>query len=159
MLGITEQHHPSMLRVEKQDGVGPVYNRPSSDKLHHLCQKKKKRKKMWHGTCDKWHVTCDMGHVTCDMWHVTCDMFGLVNILSKFQLPSSFCLWFMIKWRSWGKGSLTQWINELITRLFIEQPGYTGSVKNKWFIIVIVCFTTSLNWLVKCQQKKHQNTS
>ena len=77
--------------------------------LHHFVQKLKK-----NVTCDTWHVTCDMWHVTCDTWHVTCatrqvtcDMFGGVNNLSKFQLPSSYCLWFMIIWRSGGKGSLT----------------------------------------------------
>ena len=46
--------------------------------------------------------------------NLTCDMFGGVNILSKFQLPSSYRLWFMILWRSGGKGSLTDWINEWI---------------------------------------------
>ena len=50
-------------------------------------------------TCDTWHVTCYMWHATCDMWHV-------VNILSKFQ---PYCLWFMILWRSGGKGWQTHW--------------------------------------------------
>ena len=36
--------------VKKLDGVGPVDNRPSTNKLHHFVQKKKKKKK----------VTCDM---------------------------------------------------------------------------------------------------
>ena len=89
------------------DGVGPVDNRPSTDKLHHFVQK---RKEKWHATCDMWHVTRDMWHVTCDTWHMKCDTFGGVNILSKFQLPSSYCLWFMILWRSGGKGSLNQWV-------------------------------------------------
>ena len=56
------------------DGVGPVDNRPSTDKLHHFVRKKKKKK----------------GHVTCDTWHVTRDTLGGVNILLKFQLPSSY---------------------------------------------------------------------
>ena len=67
---------------------------------------------VWHVTL--WHVTCDMWHVTCDTWHMTCEMFGGVNILSKFQLPSSYCFWFMILWRSERKGSLNEWMNELI---------------------------------------------
>ena len=53
-----------------------------------------------------------MWHVTRDMWHVTCDMLWGVNIFSKFQLPSSYCLWFMILWRYGGKAD--GWINELI---------------------------------------------
>ena len=80
----------------KLDGVGPVDNRPSTDKFHHYVQKKRKKKKN-------------------DMWHVTRDMFvGGVNILSNFQLPSSYRLWFMILWRSGGKGWLNEWINELM---------------------------------------------
>ena len=55
----------------KLDGVGPVDNRPSTDKLHHFVQKKKKKNYMRH---------------------VTRDTFGGVNILSKFQLPSSYRL-------------------------------------------------------------------
>ena len=90
----------------KLDEVGPVDNRPSTNRLHHFVRKKK--------NCDIWHVTCDTWHVTCDMWHVTCDLFKGVNILSKFQLPSSYCLWFMILWRSGGKGTLTDWFNELM---------------------------------------------
>ena len=53
-----------------------------------------------------WHVTRDTWHVTRDTWHVTC-LRGGVNILSKFQLPSSYCLWFMLLCRSGSKGSLT----------------------------------------------------
>ena len=87
------------------DGVGPVDNRPSTDELHHFVRKKEK---MWH--------------VTRDMWHVTHDMFGGVNILSKFQLPSSYCLWFMLLWRSGGKGWLTHWINQSVTEVIVEQP-------------------------------------
>ena len=34
---------------KKLDGVGPVDNRPSTDKLHHFVRKKKMKKKM---TCD-----------------------------------------------------------------------------------------------------------
>ena len=58
-------------------------------------------------------MTRDLWQVTLDMWHVTHDTFGGVNILSKFQLPSSYRLWFMILWRSGGKGWLTEWINDL----------------------------------------------
>ena len=113
------------LMLVKLDGVGPVDNRPSTFKLHHFVQKKKKKEeeeKIWHLTFDMWHVTCNTWHVTHDMWHMTRDMFGGVNILSKFQLPSSYGLWFMILWRSGGKGWLSKSVNQWITRLFIEQP-------------------------------------
>ena len=60
----------SLLKI---DGVGPVDNRPSTDKLLHFVPKKKKK----IVTCDTWHVTRDTWHVTWrDTWHMTCDMFG-----------------------------------------------------------------------------------
>ena len=49
--------------VFKLDGVGPVDNRPSTDKLHHFVQKNVTHD-MWHITRDTWYVTCDMLHVT-----------------------------------------------------------------------------------------------
>ena len=81
----------------------------------------------WHVTCDTWHVTHDTWHVTRDTWHVTCHMFGGVNILSKFQLPSSYRLWFMISWKI-GRKRVTEWLTEW-QRWFLNSPGYTGSVK------------------------------
>ena len=51
--------------IKKLNEVGPVDNRPSTDKLHHFEEEEKS---------DTWHVTCEMWHVTCDMWHVACDM-------------------------------------------------------------------------------------
>ena len=94
----------NLAMLTKLDGVGPIDNRPSTDKLIHFVQKKKKKEK-------KLHVTRDMWNVTRDMWHVTHDTFGGVNILSKFQLPSSCRLWFMILWRSGGKGLINEWMN------------------------------------------------
>ena len=93
----------------------PVDNRPSTDKLHRFVKKKKV-------TCDTWHVTHDMWHVTCGMWHVTCDILWWVKILNKFQLPSSYGLWFIISWRLGGKCSRTDLINQLMTKVFVEQP-------------------------------------
>ena len=103
----------------KLDGVGPVDNRPSPAKLHHFVRKKHTQK-----THDMWHLTCDIWHVTYYTRHVTCDMFGEVNIPSKFQLPSSYWLWFMIIWRSGGKGSLNELMNyEAVYRTAPATPG------------------------------------
>ena len=116
-----------LLMWQELDGVSPIDNRPSTNKLHQFVRKKE-RKKMWHVTRDMWHVTRDTWHVTRDTWnvtwHVTHDMWHVwgVNILSKFQLPSSYGLWFIILWRYGGKGLLAELINESVTRLFIEQP-------------------------------------
>ena len=65
-------------------------------------------------TCDTWHVSCDTWHVTHDTWHMACDMLWGVNILTKFQLPSFYGLWFIISWRFGGKGLRTKWMNEWI---------------------------------------------
>ena len=70
------------------DGVGPVDNRPSTDKLHRFVQNFFFFN-MWYVTHYMWHVTWDIWHMTHDTWHVTCDMLRGVNIFSKFQLPSS----------------------------------------------------------------------
>ena len=102
----------------KLDGVGPIDNRPSTDKHHHFVRKRKKEKKKWHVTYDTWHVTrdtwhvtCHIWHMTCDTWHMTCDTWWGVNILSKCQLPNSNGLGFMMSWRLGGKESLTDLIN------------------------------------------------
>ena len=69
---------PGLLKL---DGVGPVNNRPFTDKLHTLSAKKKKKIQkiqfliflfdMRHMTCYTWHMTHDMWHVTCDTWQAT----------------------------------------------------------------------------------------
>ena len=89
---------------------------------------KKNNKKMtcdvWHVTSDTWHMTCDIWHMTRDMWHVKFDMLWGVNILSKFQLPSSSGLWFRIFWRLGGKGWLSDWMsNEADCRTAPATPG------------------------------------
>ena len=54
---------------------------------------------MWHKTCDTWQ----MKH---DTWHLTSDMWWGVNILSKFQLSSSYNLGVIMFWRHGKKGHL-----------------------------------------------------
>ena len=45
--------------VSKLDGVGPVKNRPSPDKLNHFVKKEEKKKM----TPDTWHMTREMWHM------------------------------------------------------------------------------------------------
>ena len=93
-----------IIETKKLEGVGPIDNRPSTDKLNHFVRKKKKNY--------TWHVTRYM-------WHVKRDMLCRVNILSKFQLPSFYSLWFMIFCRFGGKGWLTDkgvWRTALTTQ-------------------------------------------
>ena len=91
-----------------------------------------------------WHVTRDTWHMTRDTWHMTCDMFGWVNILSKFQPPSSYCLWFMILLRSGGKG----WLNELIKESINHEAVYrtapaTPGLLNTLILSLVYLFKSS----------------
>ena len=72
------------------------------------------------------------------MWHMTCDMFGEANIPSKFQLPSSYCLWFMIILRSGGKGWLNYLINESINdeAVYRTAPATPGLLINATFLLL-----------------------
>ena len=45
----SEQIFRKFMLKDKLDGVGPVDNRPSTDKLHHFLKKEKKKKNV---TCD-----------------------------------------------------------------------------------------------------------
>ena len=67
---------------------------------------------MWHIKHDMWHLTCGVRHVTNDTWHVIYDMLWEVNILLKFQLSSTYYLWFMIFWQFGWKCWLNDWLNE-----------------------------------------------
>ena len=74
---------------------------------------------MQHLTHDMWHLECDTWHLTHDMCHMKCDTMWGVKILSKFQLSSSYGSGVMM---FWGKGSLTDWLTEQISMVFVEQP-------------------------------------
>ena len=70
-----------------------------------------------------WHVTHEMWHVTRDMWHFTCDTQGVVNIVSKCQVPSSKGLEVGCFEEMEEKGDLiNEWINQSVTDVFVEQP-------------------------------------
>ena len=58
--------------------------------------------------------------LTCDMWHVTQDRWKEVNLLSKFQLPSSYRLGVKVFWRYFHNKDES--IKELMTKVFVEQP-------------------------------------
>ena len=75
-----------MWVIWKLDGVGPVDNRPSTDKLHHFVRKKEKKM-----TFDTSHVT---GDTWCDTWRDTW------HILSNFSsLALKVCdLWYYEYW-------------------------------------------------------------
>ena len=82
----------------KLDGVGPVDNRPSNDKLHHFVKKEKKL------TCDMWHVTRDMWHLTCcGGWSFSQNFSSLA-----FKVCDSWCFEYILTNHHW----LNQLIND-----------------------------------------------
>ena len=101
----------------KLDGVGPVDNRPSTDQLHHFVNLFNILKKYF----DMWLVTGDMWHLTRDMWHVTRDMFA-----GGWTFSQNFSSLALTVYDLWYYEDLeermTDSVNELMTRLFIEQP-------------------------------------
>ena len=78
--------------------------------------------KMWQATTDiwKWQVTCDTWHMTYDIWTMTQETLREVDIVSKFQVPISNGLGFMMFWRFGGKGLPIEIMNEWITKVFLE---------------------------------------
>ena len=73
-------------------------------------------------SCDMWHVTCDTWHLTPDTWHLTHDTQGVVNIVSKFQVPSSNSFGVIMFWRYFPPGSQSQLINA-VCRTALATPG------------------------------------
>ena len=88
---------------------------------------------MWLVTCYAWHMTSDTGldtwHMTRDTWHLTSDNWRGVNILSKFQLPSSYGLGVLMFWRFGGKGRVTRLMNDKgVYRTAPTTPGLLISI-------------------------------
>ena len=119
----------------KLDGVGSLITDPLSICFTTLSEEEEKNEEkndMWHVTHDMWHVAFDMWRdMWRETWHMTCDMFGGMNILSKFQLPSSSGLWLMILWISGGKGWFAELINyEAVYRTAPATPGLLNVMYN-----------------------------
>ena len=58
---------------------------------------------MRHMTYETWHVTHDMWPMPCDIWHVTHDTQGMVHIVLKCKVPSSYSLGVKVFWRYFHK--------------------------------------------------------
>ena len=118
--------------VLKLDGVGPVDDRPSTDKLHLLVRKKKK--------CDMWHLTRDTWHATCDTWHVT--RLGVWTFSQNFSsLALTVCdLWYYEDLEEKADG-LTQWMNhKAVYRTVPATPGLLIMLSNisKVFLFILL---------------------
>ena len=64
---------------------------------------------------NKWHMKRDMWNVTCDMWHMKSDSWqvGKANLISKFQLPSSYSFGEKVFWRYFLQ-RMTDTVSDLI---------------------------------------------
>ena len=107
---------PGLLKLEV---VGPVDNRPSTNKLHHFFPK-------------KIHVTHDMCHVTHNMWQVTRDMWHVVAGEHSIKISARF--WFVIYdiLKIWWK-KMTCWLNWQISDKVVSRTApATPSLFNKY---------------------------
>ena len=118
----------------KLDGVAPLITHPPPTSFT-ILSKKNVTWSTWHVTCDRWYVTGDVLHVRRDKWHVACDRWREVNILSKFLLPSCNGLRMKFCWIFWGKGWLTDLINQWVTKVLVEQPRLQRVYANKTKIL------------------------
>ena len=109
----------------KLDKVGPVDNRPSTDKLYHFNWKKVTHD-TWQVTHDMWHMTHETWHVTCDIWHVTCGGWTFSHNFSSLAL-TVFELWYfedLEKKADWLTDSVTESIkNKAVYRKAPATPG------------------------------------
>ena len=80
--------------------------------------------------------------MTEELWHVTCDTEGVVNIVSRFQVPSSNCFEVMMFWRFGGKGWVTQSI--------INRPGVAGAV----LLSPLLLIQSVTDWLFSSKSSK-----
>ena len=90
------------LVLIKLEGLGPVDNRPFTNWLDNFIKK---------------HTIWQM---TNTMWHATCDTCLKVNILSKYQLPSSYGLREKVFWRYLHKGSVTDWMDYWVKKVSVK---------------------------------------
>ena len=82
-------------------------------------------------TYDTWHET--PWHITCETWHdMTCNRWGEVNLLLKYQLPSSSGLGVKVFWRFWRK----RWLNYLLNKKSVCRPALATSGLLKHLVIM-----------------------
>ena len=91
----------------KLDWIAPLITDPPPTSFTTLLNKGEEKKKKKN----KWHLTHYTWHVSHDKWHLTYATEGVVNIVSKFQVPSSNGLGVMMLWGLGGKGSLSDSIS------------------------------------------------
>ena len=101
------------------DGVGPIDNRPFTNKLHQLNKYNKslRLKKNIYLWKKKKRKICDMWHITCDRWWALCQYFRSLALMV---------------WELWSFEDLKEkddLLYQSMTKVFVEEPCYTGSGK------------------------------
>ena len=98
-------------------------------------------------------VTCDTLYMTRDMCHVTHDWWVEGNLLSKFQLPSSYGLGVKVFWKYFLKRSLTTTANthsyNFLTYAGEEIMLHFIICKISWFICRLNCVGLGIHGLQK----------
>jgi hypothetical protein len=121
--------------IVKLDWVGPVDNRPSTNKHHYFVQKKKKKKKK------KWHLTRDILPVDRDKLQMT-RFWGWTFSQNFSSLALTVCyLWYyedLEEKDEWMNEWMNEWINDkAVHRTAPATPGlliiYANSKNNNCF--------------------------
>ena len=123
-------------------------SQPFPPNLQNVINHKARDLKFWDNFYHLLCVTCHLSCVMCQVWHARCcflverrkklkkyiyflfslnhtwqltsDTQRLVNIVSKFQVPSSYYLVVKVCWRYFHKGWESFWMNQWITQFFFR---------------------------------------
>ena len=128
----------------KLDGVGLVGNRPSTEKLKHFVEKK--REKIREKISNTWYML----HIR-DMWRVTCSLWLWVNLLSNYQVTSSYC--FGVACDMWHVTPVT-W--QMICDMWLVTPNTWQMICDMWHISCVIWHVSHdmqglVNILTQCQ--------
>ena len=144
--------HLISLSVIKTRRVGPIDNTPSTPIASTLCKKRKENIYIYWFTFDMWHLSRDM-------WSMMHDTWKLVNLLSKFQLPSTGTgtgtglaqingLWtygidFKIgqRLRAWVAFEIMYWqpLNQLSKNMWLFKATKVCCLNSNWIFMHIQC--------------------
>ena len=100
--------HLKEVNIEKLDGVTPLIKYPPPTNSATLYFN------------FLWHITPDTWPLTRDTWQLTPDTQGVVNIVSKFQVPSSYGSEGVLKIFFTKDEWLSELINQLNKKVLVE---------------------------------------
>ena len=90
---------------------------------------------MWHMTCDMWQMICETWHGTWDTWRMTHDRWWTLCQNFRSLALTIWELWCFEDLEKQEVNSLSEWINQYFTTLFVQQllalPVSAKDMKNK----------------------------